>query len=150
MGRQPGDFAYGHFNLPPGFVWVPQNGEGSMEQPSTSTALPREILDVTHLFNIYPPRLRMPYTQAFQNATPQDGEESMELPRTGQNATRQGIEGSMDMQSTSASASHEVEQQQSNTSQNTTPQDSGSLLSDSDDSSDKDRSSEVDELTVNT
>ena len=48
---------------------TPQNGEGSMEQHSTSTALPKEILDdVTHLFNIYPPRPRMPYTQAFQNA----------------------------------------------------------------------------------
>ena len=64
----------------------------------------------------------------------------------------------MDMQSTSASASHEVEQQQPSTSQNTTPQDSevdteqesGSLLSDSDDLSDEDRSSEVDELRVNT
>ena len=22
LGCQPGDFAYGHFNLPPGFVWV--------------------------------------------------------------------------------------------------------------------------------
>ena len=22
MGCQPGDFAYDHFNLPPGFVWV--------------------------------------------------------------------------------------------------------------------------------
>ena len=22
VGCQPGDFAYGHFNLPPGFVWV--------------------------------------------------------------------------------------------------------------------------------
>ena len=22
MGCQPGDFAYGHFNIPPGFVWV--------------------------------------------------------------------------------------------------------------------------------
>ena len=22
MGCQPGDFAYGHFNVPPGFVWV--------------------------------------------------------------------------------------------------------------------------------
>ena len=22
VGRQPGDFAYDHFNLPPGFVWV--------------------------------------------------------------------------------------------------------------------------------
>ena len=22
VGCQPGDFAYGHFNIPPGFVWV--------------------------------------------------------------------------------------------------------------------------------
>ena len=22
VGCQPGDFAYGHFNLPPGFVWA--------------------------------------------------------------------------------------------------------------------------------
>ena len=161
------------------FFSVTEHAEPSESVSNDETVLLREMHNVMHLYGITPPRgpsrqylpismlasvdnsteaqprSCVPYTQAFQNATPQDGEESMELPSTSHNVTPQDTEGSMGMQSTLASASHEVEQQQPRTCQNTTPQDSEvdteqestSLLSDSDDSSDEDGSSEVDELT---